>query len=621
MPLFPPERRLLQGRARSPLVTSALLGVALLGVALLAACQDSPGAEETDLDGTAGAGATGTGGDVALSDVDDLGPAGSDLSCDHDAALAESPLLKLSTVQYRNTVRDFLRASGLEAILAGVEPLLATIPSDSLGGSFRGLDPRVAVEHVQGFFDVGAFVGDALLADPELLGAVAGACATEETMSPACFEAFLSRFLLLAQRRPLLPADRELYGRLNDGTRTGPELVRDVVVVALSSPRFIYHVEVDGHPVGGRDDLLELDSYELANRLSYTFWQTMPDAELFAAAEDGSLLETVGYAAQLERVWQDPRAEATIGQFWTEWLKLEKFTGFETSRPAFQALTEGEPFGQPGHDHYADMVQEIADLTRLFTFQRPGSLHELLTTNLSVTQSADLASLYGVAPWDGAGTYPVLENRAGLMQRAALLVSNLEQTNPFHRGALVRRQLLCDPLPEPDPNALPPGSLDPPPSDEALTTRQRFSAKVDGNALCEACHGGFSNIGYVLEAFDAVGRFRTSERVYDEATGELLAELPIDTEAVVNIEVAAEDPVSGPAEMNQVIAKSGKVEACLAENYFRYFSRRAVVASSLDACVVADLSAQLARQEGGLAAAFQRLAQVPTFFARKVGPR
>ena len=75
--------------------------------------------------------------------------------------------------------------------------------------------------------------------------------------------------------------------------------------------------------------------------------------------------------------------------------------------------------------------------------------------------------------------------------------SSLEQTNPFHRGAFIRRAILCDTLPQPDPNSLPPGSLDPPPPSTAMTTRQRFAAKVEGNGLCQACHASFSNLGYV----------------------------------------------------------------------------------------------------------------------------
>lgn len=550
-----------------------------------------------------------------------VNPGGAALDCTATDP-GESPLLKLSTLQYRNTVSDLLSAANMEAVLPAVEASLASIPDDSLGDSFRTLDARVSIQHVQGYLDVGIAVGDALIADSESLEAAAGPCALEDTMTEACATEFLTGFLQLVYRRPVDSDDLTPYLDLIDG-RTGPEAVRAMVVVALSSPRFVNHVEIDGTAFSNGSDLLQLTAYEVASRLSYTFWQTMPDAELLDAAADGSLVTEAGFEAQLARVFESPRTRQTLWRFWDEWLKLEKFTGFETSRPAFISLAEGTGALEDPSGLYGAMVQEVRDISTLLTFDQQGTVTDLLTTTVSVTQSTELAALYGSEPYSGAGAYPELPEgtRAGLFQRAALLVSNLEQTNPFHRGALVRRALLCDALPQPDPNALPPGSLDPPPLDVAQTTRERFEAKVAGNGLCETCHGSFSDIGYVLESFDALGRARTTERVYDEQTGELLAELPIDTTAVARIESADDTPVANAAELADRILASGKVEACVAQNYFRFATRREAVSASLDACVVDDLRAMLADPEQGLAAAFRRVAQYDSFFQRKVGER
>ncbi len=488
---------------------------------------------------------------------------------------------------------------------------------------FDSLDDRVALEHVQGFFNVGVALGDYLEASPEELQALVGECVQEENLSEECFHNFQDEFLTLVHRRPLLSAERSAYDELNNGERSPAQVIRAAVIVALSSPRFIYHVEVDGEAVGAEADVLKLDAFEVASRLSYTFWRTMPDAELLELAKTGELLEEDVYQKQLLRVWEDERTHDTLNQFWVEWLSLEKFTGFETTRPGFKSLAAGEAIGEDGHDYYGDMVTEIKDLVAHFTFESPSPLRDLLTTNLSVTPSEDLASLYGVEPWDGEGDYPTLPDgeRAGLLQRGALLVSNLEHTNPFHRGALIRRNILCDPLPQPDPTSLPPGSLDPPPFDEAQTTRERFESKVEGNGLCETCHQSFSDIGYVMETFDALGRYRTVEKVFDEQTGELLAELPIDTDVTAKIASNTSEPIEDAAALNRAIAESGKVEACLAESYFAYVARRTASNSSYDRCVLEDLSTTLSEEAGGLAEAFRRVAQVPTFFNRKVGPQ
>jgi len=529
-------------------------------------------------------------------------------------------LLKLSTLQYRNTVLELARRYELPSdVEEDLADALSVVPDDSLSAGFRGLDDRLSLEHVQGFFNVALKFGDELAQNEEVLERIAGACALDETLSDECWNDFIDGFLKVAQRRPLSVAERERMTSLRQSFETPGEQVRGAVVVAFSSPRFLYHVEIDG-PETRAPLVFQLDAYERAARLSYTFWQTMPDRELFEAADDGSLLEPEVYQAQLRRVFLDEKTRSTFKQFWNEWLGLEKFTGFETSRPAFQALTEGESFGEPGHEHYRDMVDEVYDLTELFTFEQPGTVRELLETDLSVTRSTDLASLYGVEPWDGSSAYPRFPagERAGLLHRGALLVSNLEQTNPFHRGALVRRRFLCGDLPQPDPNALPPGSLDPPALDQSLTTRERFQNKVDGG-VCGECHDSFSTIGYVLESFDAVGRFRSEEQIFDEESGALLGSLAIDASGVASIVDANEAAVDGPIELNRAIVESGKVEPCLGRNYFEFVMRRVAEKGSLDACAIEDLAKLLGSDDAGLGQAFESIGESPTFTSRRMG--
>ena len=571
--------------------------------------------------GTSGATSGGSGGRSG-SVPPGSNPGGIELTCEATAP-GPTPLTKLTTREYRNTVRDLLLATGFGDMPSEVLSRLDAVPDDSQGESFRTLDNRISLEHVQAYFDVGVAAGDMITGDEARVRSVAGICALEPTLAEGCARDFIERFARRAYRGPLSEAEVDALLALNDGQRTPAEALRAIVIVVMSSPRFVNHIEIDGDEVAGEEDVLQLTSYEIASRLSYLFWQTMPDERLLEAARDGSLATEDGFADQLDRVFRDDRTRQTLWQFWNEWLRLEKFTGFEHTRPGFQALADGEPIGEPGHDYYADMVEELRELTELFTFDRQATVAELLATKISVTQSEDLAGLYGVEPWSGSGDYPELPDgeRAGLLQRAALLASSLETTNPFHRGAFVRRHLLCDPLMQPDPNTLPPGSLDPPPFDPAQTTRERFQAKVEGNSTCQQCHVQFSNIGFVLEQFDALGRFRTTERVFDEQTGEQLAELPIDATGVTRIELDDDAEVTSAAELNERIIASKKVESCMASKYFSFALRRAPEDSSLDPCVIEDLASALDDPEAGLGDAFQRIARHPSFFVRKVGPQ
>jgi len=535
-----------------------------------------------------------------------------------------TPLMKLSTLQYRNTVRDLLAASGLAAVNDELPALLAAVPDDSTV-AFRGLDARISSDHVMAYFNVAAAVGDAATRTTARLTSLAGSCATTTPLAASCLDTFLKDFGRRALRRPLDADELAEYKDIAQGSSpkatSSAEALRNVVVAMLMSPRFVNHLELDGTAIAGRNDYITLDPFVTASRLSYTFWQTLPDDALLSAAADGSLGTDAGFSAQLDRVFSDPRTQQTIWQFWNEWLRFESFTGFVADRPAFKALAQGEQVGVSGHDHWRDMVQEIRDLTELYTWKRPGTFADLMTSTVSVTRSADLSHLYGVAAWNGSGAYPEFTDghRVGILQRAALLASGLETTNPFHRGSLIRRAILCDNLPRPDPNSLPPGSLDAPPPSTALTTRQRYQAKVEGNSTCAGCHSSFSDIGYVLEAYDALGRFRTSEKVFDEQTGALVATLPIDTSATLSIGVGQARSVSGPAELNQRILESGKVEACLSANYFRYALRRDPSRDSADACAFETLQTELTKPGVSLSDVFRRIALESGFRRRKVG--
>ena len=522
-------------------------------------------------------------------------------------------------------MRDLLVGSGLDTVVGEVMAELASVPDDSTQLSFRGLDKRIAGEHVNAYFDVAVAVGDAATKTSARLAALAGDCATQSSLAASCLDAFLDDFGTRALRRPLTDDELTEYRDIAEGdspqAANPAEAVRNVVVSLLLSPRFVNHLELDGDDITGKDEYIALDPYEVASRLSYTFWQSMPDAKLFAAAKDGSLATDDGYAAELERVFADPRTQQTVWQFWNEWLRFEAFTGFSAERPAFQALAAGEHLGESGHDHWADMVTEIKDLTELYTWKEPGTLLDLMTSTVSVTRSSDLAHLYGVKAWSGSGDYPELPagTRQGLLTRSALLATSLETTNPFHRGALIRRAILCEDLEPPDPNSLPKGSLDPPPVDTELTTRERYQQKVEGNSLCNNCHKYFSNIGYTFEAYDSLGRFRTEEKIFDEETGELLATLPIDTTASIQLGDGPAVAVDGPLDLNQQVLESGKLEACLSANYFRYALRRDPTPDSADACAFEKMRAGLDAPGTGLADVFRLIASEPGFRSRKVG--
>jgi hypothetical protein len=236
-------------------------------------------------------------------------------------------------------------------------------------------------------------------------------------------------------------------------------------------------------------------------------------------------------------------------------------------------------------------------------------------TDLSVTASPHLAALYGVEPWDGVSDPPRMPEgeRAGILTRVALLISGTHETDPVHRGATVRRRILCESLPSPDPAALPPGALDSPPVTEDQTTRQRYEEKT-GAPECFGCHSLINPPGFVLERYDAIGRHRTEEVVIDRLTGEVIATLPIDSTASPRLSGEDRAISTGP-ELSEEVLASGRAEACFATQYFRAtFGRQE---TPEDTCAI-DRVQHALLDGGSLREALRAVALDPMFRSRRV---
>jgi len=527
--------------------------------------------------------------------------------CNPDAT-GLTPLRRLSEIQYRNTLADLFAPVGVDAN-SDASAELDRVPADDADMPFRGMDARLSDLHIRAFVRVADRMATVTATN---LSAVAGDCATEPTASAACIDAFLDDFAMRAYRRPLTADERDRYHALNDGSRDGPEVFRSVVFSLLLAPQFLNHVQVEGE---GDDVFFALGPYETASRISYHFWQSMPDAELFAAAASGEILTEDGYLEQLTRVVEDPRTEDTITSFYGEWFDLGWLGAFPATA-GFETLTEDLPFGAPGESFIAAANDEVLAMTRHFTFATDGTLSDLFLTDLSFTDSPELAAVYGVPVWDGAGAYPVMPGgeRAGILTRSAFLFSGTHETHPIHRGAEIRRNILCDALPQPDPTALPDGALTPPPVTDDQTTRQRFEAKT-ANEPCISCHTAINPIGFVLESYDALGRFRVEERVIDEMTGEELARLPIDSATTPAIGSDPDVVVDTGIGLSEEVVDSGKTESCFSRQYFRFTYGRDEGAS--DGCALERVRGVLS-EGGSLRDALRGIALDPSFRSRRV---
>ncbi len=567
-----------------------------------------------------GGGGAGNGGGGTLGGAGGSGGVGAQavsFACNASAPTTTvTPLRRLSVLQYQRTLSD------LFSVVPALDPLktastaLATIPPDAVSAGFAAMDTRISDRHLQAYYDVADALAAAVTADNTKLTGLGGACATQ-TPSATCINAFLDNFALRAYRRPLTSDERTRYLALNNGSRDGKELFRSLVFSLLLAPQFLHQMEINGTALSGSTTTVTLSGYELASRMSYHFWQTMPDTALFQTAKDGSLLTDAGYSTQVKRLFGDARTQATIKTFYAEWYHLGMFGAFRQST-AFANFAAGTGLADPatGTDFLAGADNEMSDLSAYYTFKAPGTYRDMLLSNLSFARSAPLAKIYGVSPWDGTSTPGMFPSgqRGGILTRVAFLLNPTYTTHPIHRGAMIRRRLLCDELPEPDPSSLPPNALVPPPTDATQTTRQRFENKIV-NEPCASCHAFMNPIGYVLERYDSIGRHRQSETIFDDATGAKLNTLPIESSAVPRINSGDTRMVDSGAALTELVADSGRAEACFARQYFRFTFHRVEDATS-DACSLEGVRSALAK--GKLGDALLAIANSPSFRQRKV---
>jgi hypothetical protein len=503
-------------------------------------------------------------------------------TCDDSVLPPVDGLRRLTMTQYQNSVQDLMTwalgdATQSTQVMTQLAARLADVPTDvreavpeDLHGSYRRLDQSLQQNHVDAIYGVGIAAG-AALSTPDHLERVVGSCATDADASndDSCLTAFIQRFGARALRHPLDDDEvtfyRAVYG---SDAKADPAAYADVIGVLLNAPEFMYFVEHGADEVAGKPGVYRLSAYELASRLSYQIWQTAPDDELLAAASDGSLLDPKVYASEVDRLLADDKARPTLDEFFADWVKVEELPELDAKKadPIFKAFAGKD---LPSSTLRQAMIDDVLGLLDYYTWDRPSDVATLFTTEASFATDDALAKIYGVTPWDGKGKPPTFPQgeRPGMLTRALFLATGSANTRPIMKGVFIRKRILCDDIPPPPPGA----NAKPPELRSDMTTRQVVEELTETpGTVCTGCHTTIINpLGFATEDFDALGRFRSQQRLF-AADGKEVGHKPIDTSSVPHVVAGDDAHSSGPADLMSMIAGSGKAETCLARNFFRF---------------------------------------------------
>jgi hypothetical protein len=419
---------------------------------------------------------------------------------------------------------------------------------------------------INGFDAVGAAqlaLGDAEIhAYEESARAVAAAAAAAGTLADwlacdpavqgeaACLEQVVGSFGRRAWRRPLTADEISRYATV--GTTAAADFgsfergVQEAVAALLQSPNFLYQVEV-GEPDPSDPTRRRLTQYELASRMSFFLVDSVPDADLLDDAEAGLLGTPDGIRDAAFRLLERPRARQSLGAFFGEAWRLRNLATLPKDQGTFP---------QWSNELALAMQAETLALVEDIAWTRDADFREVFTADYTFA-NAQLGFHYGLPGAaelsDALTMVPLagIDKRGGIFGHAGFLslLGHVSSTSPTLRGKFVLENILCRTVPPPPPGVV----TDLPVPEPGMTMRERLEQHMS-DPSCAGCHGYIDPIGFGLENYDGIGRFRT------EDNGS-----PIDASAQIDGQ-----PFEGAAGLGALVAESPDAAACLAKNLFRH---------------------------------------------------
>jgi hypothetical protein len=460
-------------------------------------------------------------------------------------------LRRLTLLEYSNTIRDLLGVTLSDTDRRGFAA------DQVVGGGYEIGAALVNSVDSRQFLDVAAKIADAATAD---LGKLLppGCAAPAGPAEQDCIGKFVEQLGLRAFRRPLAPDEISRFAGLSGKLRGADvgavygEAVHDILLAMLQAPEFLYRWELAGEPIKD-GSLIKFGPYEIASRLSYFLWSSMPDDQLFAAAKSGALARPEQVAAQAERMLKDERAKDALRDFHLQWLGLYGVDEIEKG-DIYKTYT-ADVVGRAMLGETAAFVDAA-----LFDPQATGKLETLFTSSTTYLNEV-LAKHYGVKGVTGPAFQKVEMNpaqRAGILTQGAFLTKHSKEVEsfPIARGVYTLRNVLCQEIPEPN------IQLPPPPEQMQGVTTRRLYEDFTKAAACQACHGRINAVGFAFENYDAVGGWRDSEE------GQ-----PVDASGTLDLP-SGKITFKNAVELAQAISKTPELRDCLARNWMRALLRR-----------------------------------------------
>jgi hypothetical protein len=439
-------------------------------------------------------------------------------------------------------VQDLL-GQGL-ALPSTLEPDVSLGGLFSAGASVTTISPR----GTELYEEAARSLATQAMADEELRAALLP-CAPKGVADAQCLEQFVQSFGPQAWRRPINEA--EVSSMVQIGQSAAQALddfnqgVVYVIAAFLQSPHFLYRVEQgEAHPekVGQR----RYTSMEMASRLSFFLWNSIPDGELLAAANNGDLVNGEALLMQAKRMIESPKLRGALRNFFSEWLQLDELKEMKKDPNIFK--------------HYSSDLGEMAreetlQLVEYLFVDGNADFREFFTSRTTFVNRR-LAALYNVPATvpEGFGKIelPATEERRGFLGQVSFLGlhSHPVSSSATLRGAFLRKVIFCEDVPPPPADV---NTALPEPDENAKTLKERLISHMEV-PFCASCHEFLDIPGLGFENFDGLGRFRlTDNDVIIDPSGHIDG-----------------DPFANFSELTTAVAASPKVPRCFVKKMLSY---------------------------------------------------
>jgi hypothetical protein len=471
-------------------------------------------------------------------------------------------LRRLNKAEYNNTIRDLV---GLELNLA------STFPSDDVGNGFDNIGDVLSIPPIllEKYLAAAQTVAEKVFQDEAARSRIMVHKAETDADRIEVAKRNIREFAERAFRRPVTDEEQErLFSIMKfawEQDASEQEIFQTVIAAILSNPHFLFRVEQDPDE-NDEDGIRELDGYELASRLSYFIWSSMPDDRLFQLAASGELTKLNVLQAEARRMLADPKAKAMVNNFAGQWLQLRDVSRLQPDPDLF-----------PGFD--SELRSAMRQETEVFfetMIREDRSVLDFLSADYTFVNER-LARHYGMPDVTGSEFRQVAQTkgRRGVLTHASILMltSNPTRTSPVKRGKWILDNILAEPPPPPPPNV--------PELEEGAETLGSLREQMEqhrSNPACSACHLKMDALGFGMENFDAIGGWRDADgRFSIDATGEL----------------PGGRKFNGASELMQILVDEKKTEfcRCLSGKMLTYSLGRGL--ESYDRCTVNDLVSSL----------------------------